>query len=170
LHSFEPKIIDVSPQSGRRRGERLFERGLKRMRIARLANERRNVKPPKSVRRGRSLPLESPNTSRKSQFLPDNGCRIEFAVTSSKQRSDAKSTRHYRAMFVSRLSCAPISPAGGFERQLCHDPSTQPGTPRWTHHPVTHSKQSVGVEAARNFIPTLRPSPIPNGNLSRGEV
>ncbi len=33
-------------------------------------------------------------------------------------------------------------------------PSTQTGTPRWTHHPVTHSKQTTGVEPARNSIPT----------------
>jgi hypothetical protein len=37
---------------------------------------------------------------------------------------------------------------------LCFDPSTQPGTPRWTHHHVTPSKQRTGVEPARNFIPT----------------
>jgi hypothetical protein len=37
--------------------------------------------------------------------------------------------------------------------RLRHDPSTQPGTPRWTHHHVSRSKQSIGVEAARNFIP-----------------
>ena len=34
------------------------------------------------------------------------------------------------------------------------DPSTQPGTPQWTHHLVTRSKQRIGVEATRNFIPT----------------
>src|SRR5271170_6538540 len=36
-------------------------------------------------------------------------------------------------------------------------PSTQPGTPRWTHPHVTPSKQKTGVEPARNFITALRP-------------
>jgi hypothetical protein len=50
----------------------------------------------------------------------------------------------------------PALPMPLFGPSLDHDPSTQPGTPRWTHHPVTRSKQSVGVEAARNSIPTRR--------------
>ncbi len=33
-------------------------------------------------------------------------------------------------------------------------PSTQPGTPRWTHPLVSHWKQSPRVEPARNSIPT----------------
>jgi hypothetical protein len=59
----------------------------------------------------------------------------------------------------------PVLPVPAFRPTLDHDPSTQPGTPRWTHHPVTRSKQSVGVEAARNFIPT--PSTAPGANLPR---
>jgi hypothetical protein len=42
-------------------------------------------------------------------------------------------------------------------------PSTQPGTPRWTHPPVSHWKHLPRVESARNFIPA--PSTVPRTEL-----
>ena len=53
-----------------------------------------------------------------------------------------------------RLTSLPVRRIG----RLGRDPSTQPGTPRWTHPHVTPSKQKTGVESARNSIPALRPS------------
>ncbi len=47
----------------------------------------------------------------------------------------------------------PVLPVSPLLLRLHHDPSTQPGTPRWTHPLVSRWKQSSRVEPARNFIP-----------------
>ncbi len=44
-------------------------------------------------------------------------------------------------------------------------PSTQPGTPRWTHPLVSQWKHSSRVEPARNSIPA--PSTVPGGQTCR---
>jgi hypothetical protein len=49
----------------------------------------------------------------------------------------------------------PMLPAPPLLSLSCDDPSTQPGTPRWTHPLVSYWKQSPRVESARNFIPAL---------------
>ncbi len=59
----------------------------------------------------------------------------------------------------------PVLPAPVLLSLSCYDPSTQTGTPRWTHHPVTYSKQTTGVEPARNFIPA--PSTLDSFGLAR---
>jgi hypothetical protein len=47
----------------------------------------------------------------------------------------------------------PVPPMSPLLPPLCPAASTQTGTPFWTHHPVTHSKQKIGVESERNSIP-----------------
>jgi len=50
--------------------------------------------------------------------------------------------------------CRSASALPGLTRNLREAPSPQTGTARWTHPPVTHSKQTTVIQAARNFIPT----------------
>jgi hypothetical protein len=71
------------------------------------------------------------------------------------------------AASIPRPSALSRSPKG---RKRRTKPSTQTGTPRWTHHHVTSSKQRTGVETARNFIPAPSTIVSPGSLLSLGLV
>ena len=81
-------------------------------------------------------------------------------------RASASQCAASPAASTPRLSRSPTlshSPKGRNRRTK---PSTQPGTPRWTHPLVSHWKHSPRVEAARNSIPTPSTSFLSRFSLS----